>query len=135
MTTSAPTEYDTYVHFAMSGALSYSWYTNIADNKENVSILDEAGHTGWSIALVERGDDEATCRKYNIPVRPGTAYILDHATLLAAIQRIADTVGLVCRDALRECRNFLTDRETADFDADTADQVIQVALFGQIFYS
>lgn len=68
---------------------------------------------------------------------PVTAFVT-HASLMASMHAIMHPTepwgveaGLTTR---LECRAFLYDPEQADFDADTADEVLQVAVFGGVFF-
>lgn len=121
MTIKAPNQYETYLHFVGSGALSYGWYTGIADNSINIHINDEAGHDGWAVTFTEKNTD--------------AQFTLDHSGVMAAVRLIDKRPGMVTRRAAHECYNLLNDRDAVDFDSDTADQVIQIAAFGEIRYS
>lgn len=113
-----PTQFDTYLHILGSGALMYPWYIEITNNV-TASWDDEAGHDGWEVTFMEDG------RK-----------VINHRAIMRAIRQCAGKkrprhVSDACA---REARNFLLDRDATDFDSVTADEVIQVAVFGQVVY-
>lgn len=119
------TPQDTADTFIGSGALSYSWWR--VCNAEGIAQLDSPDD--WFVVLVdEDGSDE-----------PGTPVRVDHAVIMQAVQRLAraapeDQPGQVRDDVVVECRVFLADPQDADFDADSADQVLQYIAFGSVIY-
>lgn len=115
---------NTYDHIIGSGALSYGWYLP-------VEIPDDPESTGadtWMLRFKELDDDGETGREFTVT----------HEDIVRAIRKLAGKDGAdvryltsVCR---QECRHLLFDRDAADFDSATADEVIQFAVFGQIIY-
>jgi len=112
------TSEDTYIHFLGSGALDYGWWGVdewLGDEKSD-----------WRIRLIERDDDR----------NPVGLYTLTHKKIMSAVYKIARTVVPYAEGETRkQCKAFLKDVDDADFDAGTADNVIQVALFGEVRYS
>lgn len=110
-------------HIMGSGATDYSWYFSQRDNFEYDDNVDAPD--GWSTVLTMPDSDSS--REISV--------VVDHDRLIDAMQRIADTdvknVGPQCKI---ECVAFLNDPEDADFDADTADQVLQVLAYGEVVY-
>lgn len=121
---------DTWIHFLGSGALSYFWY-------------DVKRHTG--------AETDAWCLYFTDGEEPDDTrvYVIDHAAVMVAVRNLAraypdhwDCTGADASDlpfgasleTMRQCALFLADPEYADFDADTADQVMQVCAFGSVVY-
>lgn len=126
---------DTWTHFIGSGALSYSWY-NVQSCTEYATV--EAMPGNWLLAFTdgEEPDDDRV-------------YVIDHAAVMVAVRSLAraypdhwDCAGAdssdlpfgACHETMRQCALFLADPEYADFDAGTADEVLQVAAFGKAIY-
>jgi hypothetical protein len=82
---------------------------------------------GWEwVVVVENPNDDG-----NLTVT------LDHEKVLAAVRRIAEFgVKHVSDKCIEQCRRLLSaDWDDTDFDADLADQVLQVAALGECPYS
>jgi hypothetical protein len=118
---------DTDVIFLGSGALTYAWYFSVAQERE------PGGPEGaWVLKFRDGAEDEAH------PER-GTEYRLTHADVMKAVRKITGKGGQaaakVSDECARECRTLIFNGpEDVDFDADTADQVLQVAAFGEVVY-
>ncbi len=111
------TSEDTYTHFLGSGALDYSWW--------GVDEWHGDEKSDWFVRLIERDDDS----------EPVGLFLLTHKKLMDAVRTIARRpVPYAEGETRRQCRAFLKDVDDADFDAATADNVIQVALFGEVRY-
>ncbi|MEU3825246.1 hypothetical protein AB0F36_07960 [Streptomyces sp. NPDC029080] len=67
---------------------------------------------------------------------PALKMVVSHHILLGAMERIAsgEVSQYVSQYTYEECVTFLKDPEDADFDADAADQVMQVATLGEVVY-
>ncbi|MDX3206084.1 hypothetical protein [Streptomyces scabiei] len=68
---------------------------------------------------------------------PALEMVVTHNILLGAMRRIVDgrVSKYVSQYTYQECVSFLKDGpEHADFDADSADQVMQVATLGEVVY-
>lgn len=123
---SATSEYDTHIHIIGSGALSYPWYDQVVDNSPHNYLVNQDEYNGWTVTLTEEAANA---------VHGGVTVTLDHAQILKAIRRAAfDKETKVSEACVREARNFLFRRDETDFDSDTADQIIQVAMFGEVAY-
>lgn len=118
---------DTWNHFALSGALSYGWY----DVESHRPECDD-----WILRF-----RDATCPEDQ------RVYVLDHKRVMIAVHKCARAfirhregtprpkfAQYVHVETMRQCCLFLADPDCADFDADTADQVLQVAAFGKVVY-
>lgn len=122
-----PTEQDTFMHIIGSGALSHSWYTEV----ESADVFTDAASdkpedfVGWWVRWVDQEDNKQ--------------YTVDHGSVMGAMRRMMKAKDngrpeWVSDTASAECRHFLFDRDECDFDAETADEVIQVAAFGHVVY-
>jgi hypothetical protein len=116
---------DTVDAFIGSGALSYSWWRvgDFYGTNELTSPED------WYLVLTEVGDDG----------EPGESVRVDHTTVMRAVNKLARTAladrpRYMAETVIRECRNLISDPDDADFDADSADQVLQFMMFGEVVY-
>lgn len=104
--------------FLGSGALDYSWYQKI--------VIEETD-TSWTLTFADL-DDEPVKDEQSI-------YTVTHKSVLKAVAKIASgqkRAGDRCRD---DCQLMVDgSMDDVDFDADTADQVLQIAAFGKIIY-
>lgn len=130
MALTAPTQHDTYEQFIGSGALDYHpWYQEITEFDNS-----DCGNEGWFIHFTEYDDDGPVTDDNGKPL----VRVLNHAKIIRAIADIAGTKKrptYVGPELISECQTFhFGDPEDCDFDADTADQVMQLAAFGEIRY-
>lgn len=117
----AITAQDTYDVFIGSGALAYAWYQEIADETTPLSVGDD-----WSISFQEFGDDG-----------PNGQRTITHKDVMRTVRRIAskDGASLVGPHARKQCQALVfKGTDEVDFDSDLADQVIQLAAFGEVRY-
>jgi hypothetical protein len=117
---------DTNSTFIGSGALSWDWYQEI-DCTGGANTLEPSDD--WAVTFALPSEDEDT---------PGKRYTLDHRSIMRAVNMIVrtDVKGVNPHGAVRrECRAFLSDPDECDFDAATADCVMQVAAFGEVVYA
>lgn len=118
---------DTWDHFIGSGATFYPWYGVESHRPER---------DDWIVRF-----RDATCPEDK------RVYVLDHKRVMVALLKCARAYlrhvegtplytwcEFISVDTLREAYVFLADPDCADFDADTADQVLQVAAFGKVIY-
>lgn len=114
-------ENETYDIFVGSGSLAYPWYLEVEDDVEDDVDGDRAG---WVVRF-RNGVGEAKS--------------FDHVSIMRGVWSVAWTPGLgVSKDAVRNARLLLAGhlaRNFVDFDADTADQVQQVAVFGSVLFA
>lgn len=114
---------DTASIFIGSGALNYGWYNVIEFS--GIDYVDKSEDDWRVVVTVPDYDDEK--------------HTIDHAILMRAVRRIARKEGRdiphLSPDVRYECLSLVFGRaDDVDFDADFADQVIQVALFGKIVF-
>lgn len=116
------THADTYTHFVGSGALSYPWYTTVSMTPDDWTLPDSA-YQDW-------------CLEWTDP-DSGQRHRVTHDDILRAARLFAGAMPPVhaTSAAVRECRNLLHRPDEVDFDANSADEVIQVAGLGQIVYA
>lgn len=118
---------DTWDYFIGSGALSYGWYDVESHRPEG---------DDWIVRF-----RDATCPEDK------RVYVLDHKRVMVALVKCARAylrhvegtpLPVWCKyvsvSTLREAYAFLADPDYADFDAASADQVLQVAAFGEVLY-
>lgn len=121
---------DTWTHIMGSGATQWEWYQDTSCTPDNVGESDSpADYHNWTFTFTDpgEGDDE-----------PKT-YTVGHKDVMQAMRKMVsnDRPEYVSDAAVRECKYFLN-AETRDFDTDfdacTADEVLQVAAFGKVIY-
>jgi|HubBroStandDraft_2_1064218.scaffolds.fasta_scaffold570944_1 hypothetical protein len=109
------TPQDTFDHILGTGAFTYDWWLT-AD-------IADADTPDWA-ATVTGGEPGAT----------KTATIT-HEVVLKTARAILGKRPQYASDALaRECRNLIWAADETDFDAASSDELLQVAVFGQIIY-
>lgn len=116
------TQADTYNHIIGAMPLTCSWYEHVTLTPDDFT-LDDTAYDGWSVEWYDRDE--------------GKTFTVTHDDVMRAIRsmiRRTDRPQYVSDTAAREARNFLFNFDETDFDADTADQVLQVAAFGRVIY-
>lgn len=116
---------DTYDHIIGSVALAHSWWSGI----ETTGVEGSEASDAWKVAALiddPEGDEGRDFKSVEF----------DHATLMRAIRKCAekDRPRHVTDWCARECRAFIFNRDECDFDANTADEVLQVAALGEVVY-
>ncbi|MGW5773129.1 hypothetical protein ACWEVY_28755 [Streptomyces longwoodensis] len=122
------TEQQSYDNIFGVGGFTYSWW--------------EGRARAWKWEWDGRGDVPdgwAYVIKADNPTAEGSIErVVNHWALIGAMNAIAHPDEPWGVDAgpvtARECRAFLYDPDEADFDAGTADAVLQVAVFGAVHY-
>lgn len=120
------TQQQTHDHIFGAGALTYEWWEDVHRDHFPDSMGDVPD--GWTIAV----------KAENPMVEGSVTKFVNHWSLLGAMHAIAHPMepwGVEAGESARqECRAFLFDPEQSDFDADTADIVLQVAVFGKVHF-
>lgn len=101
----------------------FSWWVSV-DLDWDVS---KDAPDGWSASVTIENPNEgpATITK-----------TVNHSVIMEAVGKIvADEVLHTSDKCRRECRNLLFDLDSLDYDSDTADEVLQVAVLGEAPYS
>jgi hypothetical protein len=120
--THTPTFQDTDDHFLGSGALDFHpWYTNI-------STTDATDTESWTLTFTDPADEPADDVA-------ATERTITHADIMRAVGQIADGTVEMREEYREECQLFESgELDAVDFDAISADVVIQVAAFGKVVY-
>lgn len=120
---------ETLTHFFGAGAQAYSWYvtynlTTVVADAEDSRSWDDA--TDWSCVFTMEDPDADGTKRYTVT----------HADVMRAIRAISGKARPKhTSDAcVRACKDMIFQTDEADFDAATADEVLQVAMFGQVVY-
>jgi hypothetical protein len=113
--------YDTFIG---SGALSYPWWGGVSAE----CGIDDNGdaHEGWTMEVVcGAPDDEKDLRvvTFSAPVIFVALSACARGDLESVSQELSD-----------ECALFILRPECTDFDAASADSVLQVAAFGEVIF-
>lgn len=122
-----PTQRNTYTTFIESGALMYLHYEVVEHDS------GDPDHEGWQVTFTQ---PEGEGCDLDVDGKP-KVHTLNHQVIMGAVRRIAqkeDRPEILTR-VVRECQKFLFGAPSdTDFDADWADRVMQVAVFGEIRY-
>ncbi|MFF8629700.1 hypothetical protein [Streptomyces werraensis] len=115
------TQQDTYDHIFGSSFDIYNWWGQIRPEWDQ---REPAPH-GWSVVVPFEHGDTGEWRKA----------LVTHSMILSAMRRLAKGDVKYASDSVAEaCRDFLADPEDADFDAATADEVMQIVTLGEVVY-
>lgn len=124
---------DTATIFIGSGALTYSWYEGV-----ELRGIDHVG-TSDDWALTFAAPDDVDRAGATFDGESTTRLRVDHESIMRAVRKIVDgrADGINENGVVRaECRKLIfKGADEVDFDAGTADCVIQVAAFGECIYS
>lgn len=118
------TPQDTFSIFIGSGALSYPWYEMIAFNNTGDDIDPP---DNWSVTFELPREFEEN---------EGQRYTLDHASIMRTVHKIVRGYqqGVGNGETRKQCRAMLNDVEDCDFDANSADCVLQAVAFNDVVY-
>ncbi|MES9589945.1 hypothetical protein ABWK57_13950 [Streptomyces sp. NPDC094045] len=111
-----PTPEETFDHILGACPDSYSWW-DLDTNVTGTTVPDD-----WEV----KGTVDDLNGGPALPVQLG------HVDIVRAIRKKAGKY--VPRSAQRSCSDFIFRRDEADFDAGTADEVLQVAALGEVVY-
>lgn len=117
------TSFDTLEKFIGSGALGLPWYRVEEHPADNIDA------DSWTLVFTEY-DFGAT----NTAI---SQYVLTHADLMRAVRTLAaaDDTARDHDTVAHQCRTLVVHGpEAVHFEAEAADQVIQVAAFGKVRY-
>jgi len=116
------TPQDTFDHMIGSGALSYEWWHAVDVNGVKANGYD--AEDDWSAVIsADNGDGgEATVT-------------INHAAVLKAARAVIAKPPRFASDALvRECRHLVFNADETDFDANSADELLQIMVLGEIVF-
>lgn len=118
------TPQDTWAHTIGAGALQYEWWHE-AQRVKGVSDDGDA-NDDWEYKITaddgDGGEKTAT---------------LNHAAVMAAVRKIAAkdcAIPGIGSATIREARHLIFNVDETDFDACTADEVLQVIVLGEIIF-
>lgn len=116
--------YDTFIGAGALGSPLCSWWNAVT----TVSGIDDNGnaHEGWTMEVVcGDPDDEKDLRtvSFSGPVIFAAVSACARGDLESVSQELSD-----------ECALFILRPECTDFDAASADSVLQVAAFGEVIF-
>jgi hypothetical protein len=116
------TPQDTFDHTLGSGLLSWPWWRDA-----ETTGVDRDGNVAddWTAKITaDDGDNQETI------------VVVDHAAIMRAARKIiaGDGGQYVSDSAKREARALIFDADECDFDASTGDELLQVAVLGQVIF-
>lgn len=114
---------DTFDAIFGAGAMMYSWWINAEftgiDSAGTIQTID------WTVKVTAEGADE----------NEEVTVTIDHALILKTARQIIKAAPKYASDALvRESRNLIFDADELDFDANSADEILQVIVLGEIVF-
>ena len=116
MTIKSATYHDTFNIVIGSGSLDYEWWHEVEVWNAYTDI--------WAVKLT--GEN---CEGDEIDV------IINHDLVMKTARAIIKTAPKYASNALvRECQNLLFDSDKVDFDANSADELLQVMVMGEIIF-
>lgn len=117
----AATPQDSYDHTFGTGATGYEWWHQArpAGVADDGTVRDD-----WQVRV--------TCDTGN---GGEITLTVTHEVIMRAAAAITRThPAYVGQATVRQCRNLLWHADDADFDADSGDQLLQVAVLGEIVF-
>jgi hypothetical protein len=113
---------DTFDAIFGAGAMMYSWWINA-----EYTGIDSAGTIqtkDWTVKVTAENGDGGE-----------STVVIDHKAILKAARQIIKAAPKYASDALvRESRNLIFDADELDFDANSADEILQVLVLGEIVF-
>ena len=117
-----------------SGATAYEWYLGT----ENSHVWDESGRPcdDWHVTYRMEGPEDSILWRVD----------LDHQVIMKQARYVLANTGKLLRtqaggeyrawsDALeRECSHLVFNVDECDFDASSADEIIQLAAYGEVVF-
>jgi hypothetical protein len=119
-----PTQEDTASHIFGAIPHTYDWWRGITEHWDTQDAPD-----GWT-ATIRVTDPEDENEERTI------VKTITHTDLMDAMRKIiSGEIGEDVTDSCKgACRDFVFNRDAADFDAATSDEVLQVAVLGKVVY-
>jgi hypothetical protein len=121
------TPVDTEINIIGSGALSYQWWGRTTANYTATYDPNYTVPDGWELVVMadDPNGDEGT---WTLPVT------INHAKIVEAVEKIVGGEVKVNTECEAECMHLLFQPDDVDFDATTADVVLQIVAFGEVVY-
>lgn len=122
-----PSQRETYEVVTGSSAEMWDWYESFRAEPAwpHMGVPDSSSYwDGWTVTgrIVYYEDDAVD-------------FTIGHGDVVRAMQRIADgEITYASTGVTENARLFLSDPDMADFDAGTADEVIQVAVLKEVIF-
>jgi predicted component of viral defense system (DUF524 family) len=130
MSIRSATPQETFDHMLGSGATSYTWWVYV----KMLKVIEEGVSNDWEAELTcENGEDATTTTTINHESVMKAAreilrkYLSDEVELGRSVDQVPHTV-------IRECAHLVFDADETDFDADSADCLLQLMVLGKIVF-
>lgn len=117
-----PTQQDTADQLFGASADTYSWWCGMSGSWDFTNDAPD----GWVMTVKIDNPDAGSPKVLE--------RIVTHSMLIGALRQVADGRVNASRPCVENAIAFLKDPEDADFDAGAADEVLQVAVLGQVVY-
>jgi len=108
-----------------SGALEYPWWMGVERSHDYAPEWPFDAPDGWRWALEIVDPDDETKEKW---------VSVQHGDLVNAARKVAFQLVKATPELWKQARLFLFKPEEADFDAEIADELLQIAVFGHSVY-
>ncbi len=116
MTIKSANYQDTFDIVIGSGSLSYEWWHRAEVWNEDTDI--------WAVRLTADSGNEGE-----------STVVINHALVMKTARAIIESTPKYASSALlRECRNLVFNSDEVDFDACSADELLQVMVLGEIVF-
>jgi hypothetical protein len=111
---------DTWDHMFGSGATTYSWWLKL----KFTGVHDGEVEPGWSCEL--------TCDNGNGGRK---TKIVSHVVVMSYARHVmSHDIEYIGEATKRECRNLVFDADDVDFDAASADNLLQYIVLGEVVF-
>lgn len=111
---------DTFDHMIGSGALGYGWWRGV----KIAGAPDAEATPEWAATITAEDGDGSD-----------KVVTFGHKEVLAAARKVIESPPEYGSSALlRECKHLIFDADETDFDANSADELLQFIVLGQIIY-
>jgi hypothetical protein len=127
MSIRSATPQETFDHMLGSGATSFTWWVNCAI----FNVRDGKAQDDWEAILTcdDGNDATKTLRLNHESVMKAAREILRN---YLSDQATSEHVPHVPHTVIRECAHLVFDADETDFDADSADCLLQLMVLGEI---
>lgn len=124
---------DTFDHIFGSGAESYSWYMGQYEALWGVP-RDGGNVTDTWVARISMEHPTSHRRGASVTAFINYERIMKTAVELVGNFLLGSRVEYMSEEVVRQCANMIFNPDAMDFDADSADQLLQYMVLGKVVY-
>lgn len=126
------TPQDTFDHVFGSGALQWEWWLKTVEH--NVSRGDVSADWSVDVTADDGNDSQVTVKVDHKRVMKTARYVLAHKGQTAPRLTPGTPYRAWSESLERECSNLIFRADEADFDAPCADELLQLAMLGEVVF-